>query len=139
MKNYNISNGIQYDCNYHIVWCSKYKRHVLLDDVKTRFDIILRNVMAELPVQLHMLRIDSNFVYLYIGVDPQYSPHKVVKTLKRESSRILCKEFLYLTTKLPTLWSNSYFISTAEFCPYDDILSFIANQKTSQRDTYKLG
>ena len=56
-------------------------------------------------------------VHLLIEVDPQFGVHKVIKRIKGRTSKILRKEFKELTTKLPTLWTNSYFISTVDVVP----------------------
>lgn len=68
-----------------------------------------------------------------IEVDSQFGIHTLVKNLKGKSSRILRKEFPILKTKLPTLWTNSYFISTVGGAPLEVIKQYIENQKTSQR------
>jgi len=71
-------------------------------------------------------------VHLLVEVDPQFGVHKVIKTIKGKTSRILRKEFKELTTKLPTLWTNSYFISTVGGVPLA-IIRYIKSQKVSER------
>ena len=56
-----------------------------------------------------------------------------VQAIKGKTSRILRKEFTVLTTKIPTLWTNSYFISTVGGAPLEVIKQYIENQKTSGR------
>ena len=72
-------------------------------------------------------------VHLLVEVDPQLGIHTLIKNLKRKSSRILRKEFPVLTTKLPTLRTNSYFVSTVGGAPLEVIKQYIEKQKTSQR------
>ena len=55
------------------------------------------------------------------------------------TSRILRQEFPYLKTKMPTLWTNSYFISTVGGAPMEAVKQYIENQKTSQRQKDKMG
>lgn len=71
--------------------------------------------------------------------DPQFGIHKAVKSLKGYTSRILREEFPYLRTKIPTLWTNSYFVSTVGGAPLEVIKQYIENQKTSQRQKDKQG
>lgn len=59
--------------------------------------------------------------------------YKAVKTIKGKSSHVLREEFPWLKTKLPTLWTNSYFVSTVGGAPLAIIKQYIENQKTSQR------
>ena len=67
---------------------------------------------------------------LVAGVKEQ---DKAVKTIKGKTSRILRQEFHWLTTKLPTLWTNSYFVSTVGGAPLGIVKQYIESQKTSQR------
>jgi putative transposase len=57
----------------------------------------------------------------------------MVRQLKGRSSRILRSEFPSLSTRLPTLWTNSYFVSTLGGSPLAVVKQYIENQKRSQR------
>ena len=72
-------------------------------------------------------------------VDPQFGVHRTVKFLKGYTFKILRQEFPYLKTKMPTLWTNSYFVSTVGGAPLEVIKQYIENQKTSQRQKGKMG
>ena len=79
------------------------------------------------------MEIMPDHVHLLLDVDPQFGIHKAVKTIKGKTSRILRQEFHWLTTKLPTLWTNSYFCSTVGGAPLGIVKQYIESQKTSQR------
>lgn len=68
-------------------------------------------------------------VHLLVEVDPQYGIHRLVKEIKGLSSRLLRGEFKHLTTRMPTLWTNSYFVSTVGGAPLSVIMQYIENQK----------
>ena len=72
-------------------------------------------------------------IHLLVELDPQYGVHRFIKNVKGVTSRALRREFKRLTTKLPTLWSNSYFVSTVGGAPLKTIKKYIENQKRSQR------
>ena len=72
-------------------------------------------------------------VHLLLEVDPQFGVHKAIKMIKGKSSFLLRSEFSELKTKLPTLWTNSYFISTVGGAPLAVIKKYIEEQKTSER------
>ena len=127
------NNNIVYSCKYHIVWCSKYRRKVLINQVEKRFREIIKAVALERKVDIVEMEIMPDHVHLLVDLDPQYGVHRFIKNVKGASSRILRKEFKYLTTKLPTLWSNSYFVSTVGGAPLKTIKKYIGNQKRSQR------
>ena len=71
-------------------------------------------------------------VHLILEVDPQFGIHKVVKRIKGISSRILREEFSWLKSRLPTLWTNSYFVSTVGKAPMSIIKQYIESQKRSE-------
>jgi putative transposase len=130
---YKSNNNIVYSCKYHVVWCPKYRRKVLTGKIEARLKELIYETCLELQSELIELELMPDHVHLLVEVDPQFGIHKLIKTIKGKSSRILRKEFPILTTKLPTLWTNSYFVSTVGGAPLEVIKQYIENQKTSQR------
>ena len=130
---YKSNNNIVYSCKYHVVWCPKYRRKVLTGKVETRLKELIYETCLELQSELIELELMPDHVHMLVEVDPQFGIHKLIKTIKRKTSRILRKEFPILTTKLPTLWTNSYFVSTVGGAPLSAVKQYIENQKTSQR------
>ncbi|MBQ1305902.1 MAG: IS200/IS605 family transposase [Erysipelotrichales bacterium] len=131
---YKSNNNVVYSCKYHVVFCPKYRRKVLVGDVESRLKEIVINVCAEHGIDLLEMEIMPDHVHLLLEVDPQFGIHKAIKTIKGVSSRLLRSEFKHLTTKLPTLWTNSYFVSTEESAPLSAVKQYIESQKTSQRE-----
>lgn len=74
-------------------------------------------------------RQSLHYVHLLVEVDPQYGIHRFVKLMKGRSSRILRNKFKWLRSRLPTLWTNSYFVSTVGGAPLAVIKQYIENQK----------
>ena len=130
---YKSNNNIVYSCRYHVVWCPKYRRKVLIGDVKARLKDLIKQICQENQFDLLEIEVMPDHIYLLLEVDPQFGIHKAVKLIKGTTSRILRSEFKHLTTKLPTLWTNSYFVSTVGSTPLSAIKQYIESQKTSQR------
>lgn len=130
---YKSNHNITYSCKYHVVFCPKYRRKVLVNGVDTRLKELIRETCQDIQVDLLEMEIMPDHVHLLLEVDPQFGIHKAVKTIKGRTSRILRQEFHWLTTKLPTLWTNSYFVSTVGGAPLAAVKQYIENQKTSQR------
>lgn len=130
---YKSNHNITYSCKYHVVFCPKYRRKVLVNGVDTRLKELIRETCQDIQVDLLEMEIMPDHVHLLLEVDPQFGIHKAVKTIKGRTSRILRQEFHWLTTKLPTLWTNSYFVSTVGGTPLAAVKQYIENQKTSQR------
>lgn len=130
---YKSSNYIVYSCRYHVVWCPKYRRKVLVCDVETRLKELLNETCANMNIDIIQLEIKPDHVQLLIEVDPQTGIHKAVKNLKSITSKHLRDEFPQLRTKLPTLWTHSYLVSTVGEISIDTIQCYVESQKTSQR------
>jgi putative transposase len=126
---YKTNNNIIYSCKYHIVWCPKYRRKILAGEVENRLRELIEQVACERQSEIIELEIMPDHVHLLIEVDPQYGVHKLVKQIKGSTSRILRQEFPSIKSRLPTLWTNSYFVSTVGGAPLALIKQYIENQK----------
>lgn len=136
---YKSNNNVVYSCKYHVVWCPKYRRKILINGVDSRLKELLLEYATNLPVDILEMEIMPDHVHILMEVDPQFGIHKAVKSLKGYTSKILRQEFPYLRTKIPTLWTNSYFVSTVGDASLEVIKQYIENQKTSQRQKDKQG
>jgi len=111
------------------VWCPKYRRKVLVDGVDERLKEIVRLVVAERDAAVIEMEVMPDHVHLLVEVDPQFGIHRLVRLVKGRSSRLLREEFPYLRSRLPTLWTNSYFVATVGGAPLAVIKQYIENQK----------
>ena len=126
---YKSNNNVVYSCKYHVVWCPKYLRPVLVEGVDERLKELIRETCSRLNTDLLEMEVMPDHVHLLIEVDPQFGIHKAVKRLKGYSSRILREEFPWLRSRIPSLWTNSYFVSTVGGAPLSVIKQYIENQK----------
>ncbi len=130
-QKFKSNNNITYSCKYHVVWCPKYRRKVLIDGVDTRLKEILQEVATEKQAEIIEMEVMPDHVHLLVEVDPQFGISKLVKFMKGRSSRLLRQEFPKLKSRLPTLWTNSYFVSTVGGAPLSTIKQYIENQKNA--------
>ena len=126
---YKFSNNVVYSCKYHVVFCPKYRRSVLKDGVDVRLKELIQQTCEQLNVEIIEMEIMPDHVHLLMEVDPQFGIHKAVKQIKGYSSRILREEFPWLKSRIPSLWTNSYFVSTVGGAPLAVIKQYIENQK----------
>ncbi len=126
---YKSNRNVFYSCTYHVVWCPKYRRKVLVEGVAERLEQIIQEVSQEHEASVVSLDIMPDHVHLLVEVDPQFGIHRLVRLMKGRSSRLLRQEFPKLTTRMPTLWTNSYFVSTVGGAPLSIIKQYIENQK----------
>ena len=109
---YKHSRNQVYLINYHLIWCPKRRKKVLVGKIVKRLEEILIQVAKEKEVDILALQIMPEHLHLFVSCYPQLAIHKLVKPFKGRSSNILRKEFPELL-KLPSLWTHSYFVSTA--------------------------
>ena len=128
-RQYKSNNNVVCSCQYHVVWTPKYRRTVLVNNVAVRFQEIAHDVADELSCELIEIEVMPDHVHLLVAVDPQLGIHRFVKRLKGRSSRLLRDEFQWLKSRLPTLWTNSYFVATVGGVPLAVIKQYIADQK----------
>lgn len=126
---YRSNNNVVFSCKYHVVWCPKYRRRVLTGDIEDRLKQIIAEVAAELECPLIEMEIMPDHVHVLIDVDPQFGVHRAVKAIKGRTSRDLRREFPALRSRLPTLWTNSYFVATIGGAPLAIVKQYIENQK----------
>ena len=129
---YKSNNNIVYSCKYHIVWCPKYRRKVLVGEVETRLKELVIEIVNELRVEIIEMETDKDHIHILCEVDPQFGVAEFVKKVKGKTSRILRDEFPHLRKRLPTLWTNSYFVSTVGGAPLEVIKQYIENQQVSE-------
>ena len=123
------NRNVVYSCKYHVVWCPKYRRPVLVNGGDGRLKDIIRETCAEIHAELIEMEVMPDHVHLLVEVDPQYGIHRAVRLIKGRSSRLLRDEYPWLKSRLPTLWTNSYFVSTVGGAPLKTVRQYIENQK----------
>ena len=116
-----------YLMNYHLIWCPKRRKKVLVDKIATRLEEIMRAVANEKGINILALEVMPDHVHCFVSAYPEIPAHKIVKAFKGRSSNYLRKEFPELL-KLPTLWTHSYFVSTAGNVSSETIQKYIEAQ-----------
>lgn len=115
--------------NYHLIWCPKRRRRVLVNAVQVRLDGLIREVAAELDCTVLALEIMPDHLHLFLSAPPTLAPNQIVRRIKGRSSRVLRQEFPHLL-RLPSLWTRAYFVSTAGHVSSQTIQRYIAEQRT---------
>ncbi len=128
-KRWTTSNKAVYNLGYHIVWCPKYRRKLLINAVAIRLKELLYQKAQQLGFIIETCEIMPDHVHLFIKASPVDGPHFIVQQLKGYTSRILRQEFPYLKTRVPTLWTRSYYIESVGHISQDTIKRYIEDQK----------
>ncbi len=126
---YKSNLNVVYSCKYHVIWCPKYRRSVLINGVDTRLKEVIQAVADECKSEILELEVMPDHVHLLVEVDPQFGIHRLIKLMKGRSSKLIREEFSWIRSRLPTLWTNSYFVSTIGGAPLEVVKQYIEQQK----------
>jgi putative transposase len=129
MGQYAKNAGAVFSLKLHIVWCPKYRRPVLEGAVAKRFKQLLHEKTKELGLTIYALEIMPEHVHLFVEHDPTLCVAEIVNRLKGYTSRVLRNEFASLRSRLPTLWSRSYYAGSVGHVSEATIRKYIEEQK----------
>jgi putative transposase len=128
-KKYKMDNHLVYSCQYHVIFCSKYRRPVLVDSIANRLKEIIFEKQTELQCKVLEMEVHPDHVHLLLDVNPKVGVFKVVNQIKGYSSHELRLEFPSLKSRLPTLWTQSKFISSVGAVTLEVVKKYIEEQK----------
>ena len=120
-----------YTLHYHFVWCPKYRRKVLHGAIAERLKELLNEKAAALGVTVEGLEVLPDHVHLFVAASPTDAPQYLANQFKGYTSRMLREEFPALKSRLPSLWSRSYYVGSAGRVSADTIQKYIEQQKRS--------
>jgi putative transposase len=126
---YRKNAGAVFSLKYHLVWCPKYRRPVLEGTIERRLRVLLKSKAKELEMTIHALEIMPDHVHLFIESDTRWSVSEITNRLKGFTSHELREEFPSLKSRLPSLWSRSYYAATVGNVSAETIQRYIESQK----------
>jgi putative transposase len=127
---YRVSAGAVFSLKYHFLWCPKYRKAVLTGPVQKRLRRLLQEKAAELGTTIHALEIRPDHVHLFFESDARLAPAHLAAQFKGSTSKILRDEFSRLRSRLPTLWSRSYYVGSVGTVSQATVKKYISQQKT---------
>ena len=126
---YKRNAGCVFNIKYHLVWCPKYRKEVLTPKIAERLSELLNLKAQEMGIKIEIMQIHPDHVHVFITGQPTEAIQHIVNQLKGYSSRILRAEFAELRSKLPCLWSRSYYAGTVGHVSEYTIRKYIEAQK----------
>lgn len=129
-KRYESDGQLIFSCQYHVIFCTKYRRKVLINNIDVRIKELIEDIQQEYNYKVIDIEVMSDHVHLLLSVSPKTGIYTVISKIKGHTSRILRKEFPELVSKLPTLWTRSRFISSVGVVSLDIVKKYIENQKS---------
>jgi putative transposase len=129
-KNYYKKDNLYYSCQYHVIFCPKYRRKVLIDGVDEELKNIILSNQEKYDYNIIEIEIMPDHVHLLIEINPKIGVFRTVCKIKGISSKIIREKFSWIKKRIPTLWTHSSFISSVGSVSLDIVKKYIENQKT---------
>jgi putative transposase len=120
-----------YNINYHFVWIPKFRRPVLVNGIPERLEELIRQKTKELSGEVIELVIQPDHVHLFCSFPPTIAPYQIMHRIKGYTAHVLRREFPHLNSRLPNLWTRSYYVGTAGSVSANVIERYIEEQRRS--------
>lgn len=126
-----LKNGkkIAYDCNYHVIFATKYLRKVLSEEVKGDLFQIIKEKEDSNNIKVLDFLCSENYVHLLVSVNPRFGILKFVNLVKSDSSGRLREKYTFLRSRLPTLWNGQCLINSVGIFSEQKVVEFLSSQK----------
>jgi len=117
-----------YLCNYHFVFIPKYRKAILNDAVKIDLEELFRKVALKYEIEIIAMEIMPDHVHLFVNALPRQSPAYIIKLFKGTSARFINQKYPELKQHSVSIWTRSYFVSTAGNMSADTVKRYIEDQ-----------
>lgn len=115
--------------NYHFVFCPRYRRKIfLIPNMEQRFKELVKIKCEELKINIIAIECNEDHVHMFVNCLPTLSPSDIMHKIKGFTSKLLRTEFVELS-KMPNLWTRSYFVSTAGNVCSETIKQYVESQR----------
>lgn len=128
-REYHSDHSIVYSCQYHVIFCPKYRRSVLVDGIDERLKELVHEKQEQYGYVVIALEVMPDHVHMILDCDPRVGVNSIVGKIKGYTAHTLRSEFPSLKSRLPNLWTRSKFISTVGTVSLEIVKQYIDNQK----------
>ena len=132
-SDYRTTETTVYCCRYHVIFCPKYRRKVLINGIEERFKEIVLSMQEEQNFIVMEMEVMPDHVHLLLDVDPTIGINVIVSRIKGKTAHILTREFPEIRRRIPTLWTRSKFIATVGSVSLETVKEYIKSQKTNEQ------
>jgi putative transposase len=131
--NYNKGYRSVYKLTAHVVFVTKYRKKAINQQILNRLEEIFSQTLEKWDCHLVQFNGEEDHVHLLIDYKPDVQISKLIANLKTVSSRLIRKEFSYLSQKYfynkPYFWTGAYFIASCGGVTLEQLKKYVENQK----------
>ncbi len=126
---YQKTRSSTYACEYHIIWCTKYRRPVLSTEIQTRFKELVLESQDKYGYVVRAVETLADPVHLLISIPPTEAVGILIGRIKGMTAKVLREEFPHLKSRLPNLWTRSYFVASTGGVTLDVLQQYVEDEK----------
>ena len=126
---YQTTRYSTYACEYHIIWCTKYRRSALSDEMQARFKELVLEAQEKYGYIVRALETMTDHVHLLMSIPPTENVSIMIGRIKGMTAKVLREEFPHLKSRLPNLWTRSYFVASTGGVTLEVLKQYVASQK----------
>lgn len=126
---YQTSRYSTYACEYHIIWCTKYRRSALSDEIQARFKELVLESEEKYGFIVRAIETMADHVHLLMSIPPTENVSIMVGKIKGMTAKVLREEFPHLKSRLPNLWTRSYFVASTGGVTLQVLKQYVESQK----------
>ena len=126
---YQTSRYSTYACEYHIIWCTKYRRSALSEEIQARFKELVLESQEKYGFIVRALETMPDHVHLLMSIPPTEGISIMIGKIKGMTAQVLREEFPHLKSRLPNLWTRSYFVASTGGVTLQALKQYVASQK----------
>ena len=126
-----------YNLSYHIIWCPKYRKKVLVGDVAEKLKEFIVSRSNDNGWTVRSLEVMPDHVHVFLSAKPTNSVAQILSVLKGGSAKALRDTFPHLKRLLPSLWTRSYYVESVGHVSAKTIERYISDQKTRSSSTMR--
>ena len=128
-KEYRSSQHLVYSCQYHVIFCTKYRRRILVQPYEEILKQLFNKIADDYSFSILEMEVMPDHVHMLIDCHPKFGIYECVKKLKGISAHELRENFPELKSRVPSIWTRSSFISTVGSVSLETVKRYIENQK----------
>lgn len=130
---YHTSRHSVHACHYHLVWTPKWRLSVLEGEVAKELATLIREICQQHETEITAMEIMPDHVHLLVRCPPSIAIHFLVKQIKGRTATVLRGRHPHLVSRMPSLWSRSYFVATTGGANLETIRKYVISQDRSKR------
>ena len=126
---YQNTRSSTYACEYHIIWCTKYRRTALSAEIQARFREIVLESQEKYGYIVRGVETMTDHVHLLMSIPPTEAVGILIGKIKGMTAKVLREEFPHLKSRLPNLWTRSYFVASTGGVTLAALKQYVESQK----------